>query len=43
VAGASAKLGHAWWGIVVVAGFCLAGSVIEHLTSARTTQVPSRA
>jgi hypothetical protein len=35
-AGALAKLGYAWCSIAVVAGFCLAGSVIEHLTSART-------
>jgi hypothetical protein len=34
VAGTLAKLGYGGWGIAVVAGFCLAGSVIEHMTSA---------
>jgi uncharacterized membrane protein YccC len=37
MAGALAKFGHARWGIWVVAGFCLVGSPIEHLTSARPT------
>jgi hypothetical protein len=43
VAGVLAKLGHGWWGIAVVAGFCLVGSVIEHLTAARPMQLPSSA
>jgi hypothetical protein len=43
VAGTLAKLGHAWWGLAVAAGICLAGSLIERLASAQSTQVPSRA
>ena len=35
IAGTLAKLGHAWWGFGVMAGLCLAGSVIERLTSSR--------
>jgi hypothetical protein len=42
-AGTLAKLGHGWWGIAVIAGFCLVGSVIEHLTAARPKQLPSSA
>jgi bacteriorhodopsin len=41
-AGTLAKLGFAWWAIGVVAAFCLLG-VIERLTAARPTQLPSNA
>jgi hypothetical protein len=41
LAGVLAKLGHAWWAVVVMAGLCLGGGVIEHLTSARRTQLTS--
>ena len=37
IAGTLAKLGHAWWGIGVMAGLCVAGSVIERLTSSRAS------
>ena len=43
VAGVLTKLGFGRWGLAVVTGLCLAGSVIERLTSSRTTQAPSRA
>ena len=33
IAGTLAKLGHAWWGFWMMAGLCLAGSVIERMTS----------
>ena len=35
IAGTLAKLGHAWWGFGVMAGLCLAGSVIERQASSR--------
>jgi len=38
-----AKLGHAWWGVVIMAGLCLVSEVIEQQTSTRRTQLPSRA
>jgi hypothetical protein len=43
MAGVLAKFGHAWWAVVVMAGLCLGGGVIEHLTSARRTQFASNA
>jgi hypothetical protein len=42
MAGVLTKLGFVRWGLAVVAGLCLAGSVIERLASAQTTRVASR-
>lgn len=42
LAGVLAKLSHAWWGVVITAGLCLVGEVIERLTAARRT-LPSSA
>ena len=42
-AGLLAKLGHAWWGVVIMAGLCLVGEVVVHLTLARRTQLSSSA
>jgi hypothetical protein len=43
MAGVLAKLGHAWWGVTVMAGLCLGAGLVQRLTSARRTQWPSRA
>jgi hypothetical protein len=37
MAGMFVKLGHAGWGAVIIAGLCLGGGIIDHLTSARRT------
>jgi hypothetical protein len=43
MAGVLAKLGHAWWAVATMAGLCVGGGVIEHLSSARRTQLASNA
>ena len=43
LAGLLAKLSHVWWAVVITAGLCLAGEIIERLTMARRTQLPSTA
>lgn len=33
IAGALTKAGHAWWGIAMMAAFCVHGVVVEHSIS----------
>ena len=43
IAGALTKLGYAWSGMTVIAVLCLAGGIIEHVTSGQQRRAPSHA